>query len=147
MSIRELFSEKCVTFDLKARSKQGAIDELIELLKDAGKLDDTEAFRSSVIKREEEFSTGIGVGIAVPHGRGNMVKETSIAFGKSPVGIDFQASDGEPVFLFFLLAVPESDSDTHLRALAEIARKLMHAEIREKLLNINTYEEFLNIWS
>jgi PTS system fructose-specific IIA component/PTS system nitrogen regulatory IIA component len=146
MTTKEMFSKDRVSFDLKATSKDEAINELIEILYDDGKIIDKKKFKEAVLKREEEFSTGIGMGIAIPHGKSNAVKEASIAFGRSNKGIDYESMDDKPAHLFFLIAVPEESSDVHLRALSEISRKLMHTEIRENLLRAQSFEEFIKVF-
>ena len=143
MSVKEMFSEDRVKFDLKARTKNEVIDELISILVDTGKVVDKDEFKKAVLKREEEFSTGIGMGIAIPHGKSKAVKEASIVFGLSKEGIDYKSMDDKPAHLFFLIAVPEESSDVHLRALSEISRKLMHTETREQIYNAKSFQEFI----
>jgi fructose-specific phosphotransferase system IIA component len=141
-----MFSKERACFDLKATTKDEVIDELIELLANDGKLTDKAEFKAAVIKREEEFSTGIGMGIAIPHGKCAAVKEASIVFGKSDAGIDYQSMDDELAHLFFMIAVPKESSDIHLRALSEISRKLMHTEVREGLLKSKGFEELSRVF-
>lgn len=144
MTTKEMFSKERVTFDLKSQTKKEVIDELIDILVADGKVNDKDAFREAVMKREEEFSTGIGMSIAIPHGKSDSVNEASIVFGRSNAGIDYESMDDLPAHLFFLIAVPMESSDLHLRALSEISRNLMHKEIRDQLMNCQTYEEFIN---
>ena len=146
MSTRDMFSKTRVCFDLKATTKNEAIDELIELLEKDGKLTNKGEFKEAVLKREEEFSTGIGMGIAIPHGKSSAVIEASMVFGKSEKGIDYQSMDDEPAHLFFLIAVPNDSSDVHLRALSEISRKLMHSEVRNQLLKAESFEELISVF-
>lgn len=144
MTTKEMFSKERVTFDLKSQTKKEVIDELIDILVADGKVNDKDAFREAVLKREEEFSTGIGMSIAIPHGKSDSVNEASIVFGRSNAGIDYESMDDLPAHLFFLIAVPMESSDLHLRALSEISRNLMHKEIRDQLMNCQTFEEFIN---
>lgn len=146
MATKDMFSKERVKFDLKAKTKSEVIDELIEILYKDGKVTDKEELKKAVLHREEEFSTGIGMGIAIPHGKCSAVKEAAITFGLSKAGIDYQSMDDEPAHLFFLIAVPEASSDIHLRALSEISRKLMHTEIRQKLYEINDFDSFVKIF-
>ncbi|SMC29254.1 PTS system D-fructose-specific IIA component (F1P-forming), Frc family [Clostridium acidisoli DSM 12555] len=146
MSVKEMFSEDRVNFDLKASNKNEVLDELIDILVDTGKVIDKDVFKNAVLKREEEFSTGIGMGIAIPHGKSSAVKEASIVFGLSKKGIDYKSMDDEPAHLFFLIAVPEESSDVHLRALSEISRKLMHTETREGIYNAKSFHEFIKVF-
>lgn len=146
MATKDMFSKNRMCFDLKATNKDEVIKELIEILYDDGKITDKEKFRQAVLKREEEFSTGIGMGIAIPHGKSDTVKEASITFGRSNKGIDYESMDDKPAYLYFLISVPEESSDIHLRALSEISRKLMHTEIREKLFKAESFEEFIEVF-
>ena len=146
MEIKDLFSKERVKFNLTSQNKGEVIDELISTLYDDGKISDKEEFKKAVLKREEEFSTGIGMGIAIPHGKSSTVKEASIVFGKSKAGIEYGSMDGKPAHLFFLIAVPENSNDIHLKALSQISRKLMHTEIREKLMNVCDFEEFIKVF-
>ncbi|WP_010241012.1 PTS sugar transporter subunit IIA [Clostridium arbusti] len=146
MATKDMFSKERINFNLKANSKEKVIDELIEVLYEDGKVTDKEELKKAVIKREKEFSTGIGMGIAIPHGKCSAVKEATITFGLSKMGIDYQSMDDKPAHLFFLIAVPEESSDVHLRALSEISRKLMHTDVREKLYNVNNFDEFIKIF-
>lgn len=146
MATKDMFSKERVSFNLKASTKDEVLEELIQILINDGKIIDKDEFKKAVLKREEEFSTGIGMGIAIPHGKSSAVKEASIVFGRSSKGIDYQSMDDEPAHLFFLIAVPEQSSDLHLRALSEISRKLMHADIREKISNADTFEDFIKVF-
>ncbi|ACM59300.1 PTS system D-fructose-specific IIA component (F1P-forming) (Frc family) [Caldicellulosiruptor bescii] len=143
MDIKALFSPSRMSFELQAETKEAVVDELIELLHKDGKLSDKEKFKKAVIKREEEFSTGIGMGIAIPHGKDSSVLEPCIAFGVSKKGVDFDSMDGEPVYIFFLIAVPENADDTHLHVLSFISRKLMHEDVRKKLYNAKSFEDVI----
>jgi nitrogen PTS system EIIA component len=146
MAIKDMFSKERVNFNLKSGTKDDVIRELAHILYNDGKLKDEEEFIKAVFKREEEFSTGIGMGIAIPHGKSSAVKEPSIVFGRSNDGIDYESMDDQKAYLFFMIAVPEESSDLHLRALSEISRKLMHSDVREKLFKTSNFEEFINIF-
>ncbi|MCM8710221.1 PTS sugar transporter subunit IIA [Clostridium sp. SYSU_GA19001] len=146
MSTKDMFSKERVNFNLKASTKNEVLDELIDMMVADGKVIDKDKFKQAVLKREEEFSTGIGMGIAIPHGKSDAVKEASIVFGRSDKGIDYQSMDDKPAHLFFLIGVPQESSDLHLRALSEISRKLMHSDIREQLFNAQSFEEFIKVF-
>lgn len=146
MSTKEMFSKERVSFNLKATTKNEVIDELIELLEKDGKLANKEEFKEAVLKREQEFSTGIGMGIAIPHGKSSAVKEASLVFGNSKKGIEYGSMDGQPAHLFFLIAVPQESSDIHLRALSDISRRLMHSEVREQLLKAQSFNELTTVF-
>jgi len=147
MELKDMFSKERIVFNMKSKTKSEALEELIGLLVKDNKVNDPAVFKQAVLKREEEFSTGIGMGIAIPHGKSNAVKEASIVFGKSSEGIDYDSMDGKPAHLFFLIAVPEAEaSNVHLKALSEISRKLMHSEVREGLMNCGSFEDFLKVF-
>ncbi|ABP68017.1 putative PTS IIA-like nitrogen-regulatory protein PtsN [Caldicellulosiruptor saccharolyticus DSM 8903] len=143
MDIKELFSPNRLCFDLKAKTKEEVIDELIDILYNDGKLTDKEKFKKAVMKREEEFSTGIGMGIAIPHGKDSSVLEPCITFGVSKSGVDFDSMDGKPTHIFFLISVPDNAADTHLHVLSFISRKLMHEDVREKLYNAKSFDDLI----
>jgi len=143
MNTKDMFSKERVTFNLLSENKLAVIDELIDLLAADGKIKDKDQFREAVLHREKEFSTGIGMGIAIPHGKSDAVREASIVFGRSQKGIDYESMDDLPAHLFFLIAVPMESSDLHLRALSEISRNLMHKEVRDRLMTCQSFEEFI----
>lgn len=146
MLTKDMFSKERVNFNLQSKTKSDAISELIDILVADGKVIDKEEFKKAVLHRESEFSTGIGMGIAIPHGKSDAVREASIVFGRSDAGLDFESMDDLPAHLFFLIAVPAESSDLHLRALSEISRKLMHEEIRESLMQVTSFEEFIKVF-
>ncbi|QAV33196.1 PTS system D-fructose-specific IIA component (F1P-forming), Frc family (TC 4.A.2.1.4) [Fervidobacterium changbaicum] len=143
MEIKQLFSPNRVCFDLKSKTKEEIIEELIDILYKDGKLTDKESFKRAVMKREEEFSTGIGMGIAIPHGKDRSVLEPCITFGISRNGVDFESMDGKPAHIFFLISVPDNADDTHLHVLSLISRKLMHEDVREKLYNASSFDDII----
>lgn len=145
MNIADIMNDKMIKLQLNSKDKISVIKELAEILYENGKLYDKEKYIEAVLKREEEFSTGVGMGIAIPHGKSSAVKEPAIAFGRSLDGIEYGALDGKPSNIFFIIAVPENSNDEHLRLLSQISRKLMHNEIREKLLKANTPSEIIEI--
>jgi PTS system nitrogen regulatory IIA component len=143
MEIKDILDEKMVVFDLKATTKEEVLKELVSILKKNGVIDDEEGFLNIVKKREEEFSTGIGYGIAIPHGKSDLVKKPSVVFGKSKKGVDYNSMDGKPAYIFFLIAVPENSDDLHLKVLAELSRSLMHEEVRKMLEKASTPEDVI----
>lgn len=145
MNIQELLDENSVIFDMKSNSKVSAIKEMVDVLDKNNKLNNKDMYLKAVLEREEEFSTGIGFGIAIPHGKSSAVKMPSLVFAKSISGIDYDSFDNKLVNLLFLIAVPENSNDTHLKILSNLSRKLMHQEIREALINANSYEDIINI--
>lgn len=122
MSLIDLVVEKIVKVPLESTDKPDVIRELVQILKDAGEIDDFEAVLKAVQEREFKRSTGLQDGIAVPHGKTNAVSTLKLAIGISPAGIDFDSLDGKPSNLIFLLIAPPGMSGPHVEALAEIAK-------------------------
>jgi PTS system nitrogen regulatory IIA component len=143
VEIKDILDEKMMVFDLKATTKEEVLKELVSILKKNGVIDDEEGFLNIVKRREEEFSTGIGYGIAIPHGKSDLVKKPSVVFGKSKKGVDYNSMDGKPAYIFFLIAVPENSDDLHLKVLAELSRSLMHEEVRKMLEKASTPEDVI----
>ncbi|MDT8718588.1 PTS sugar transporter subunit IIA [Clostridium sp. 19966] len=143
MNITEIMNKDLIKLELEADNKNDAIRELADIIDKTGNLNNKEEYINAVMEREKVFSTGIGMGIAIPHGKTNAVKKPTLAFGRSKKGIDYNSMDGTPAKLFFIIAVPEDSNDEHLRLLAQISRKLMHEELRNNLLNASTAEEIL----
>lgn len=143
MNIQDLLSASRVKFTLQSQNKMEVIDELIEILDADGKLSDKDKYKEAVLRREKEFSTGIGMGIAIPHAKDSSVKEAALTLGISKEGINYEALDGTPAHLFFLIAVPADSNDVHLKVLSYISRKLMHQEVRDCLMSAKTYEDVL----
>lgn len=143
MRITDLLTEDTIAMDLRADTKIGVIDELIAQLEGAGKLTDPKAFKQNILTREEQSTTGIGEGIAIPHAKSAAVKHPAIAFGRSLEGIDFESMDGQPANLFFMIAASEGANDAHLEALSRLATFLMDEKFRERILTAGTKEEVL----
>jgi PTS system nitrogen regulatory IIA component len=143
MNIQDLLSASRVNFSLQSHTKTEVINELIEILNADGKLSDKDKYKEAVLRREKEFSTGIGMGIAIPHAKDSSVKEAALTLGISKGGIDYEALDGTAAHLFFLIAVPADSNDVHLKVLSYISRKLMHQEVRDSLMSAKTYEDVL----
>jgi len=142
--IEEILDKDMMIFDLKSKDKLSVLKELIKPLAAKGAIDDEGKFLEVVLKREEEFSTGIGMGVAIPHGKSSLVKKASLVFGKSKDGIDYNSMDGKPAYLFFLIAAPEDSDNLHLKILAKLSRSLMHEEVRDELNRAETYEDVIN---
>ena len=134
MNIENVIDENCICLDLAAATKWDAINELANLLLAAGRITNVQEYVAAVRKREEQVSTGVGMGIGIPHGRSAAVCRPTVAFGRSTQGIDFDSIDEEPVDLLFLLAVPETVEDReYMATLASLARMLAHDDFQEKL--------------
>ncbi|KAB2877856.1 PTS sugar transporter subunit IIA [bacterium] len=145
--LSEILLPSTIYLDLKGLTKQEIIDELITILDRAGFLLDRAAVREAVIERESKLSTGLGAGVAVPHGKTSGVNRLVAAFGIKREGIHFDAADGQPVKLFFMLVSPPSVSGPHVKALAQIAKFLRTDKNKEKLLNAKTSEEIHKIFA
>lgn len=147
MKNSNLFSENCINLNLKGSTKSEIIDELVEMLNAAGKLNDKEEYKKQILKRESQSSTGLEEGIAIPHAKTAAVKIPSIAFGLSKNGIDYESLDGEPSKLFFMIAAPANASDTHIEILSKLTTMLLDDDIRERLLEVKTPQEVIEILS
>jgi len=145
MRLTNLINEELIELELKASKKEDVILEMVTLLEKAGKVSDREIYFKSVIERENLGSTGIGKGIAIPHGKSDVINEVSIAFGRSTRGIDFDSLDDKPVNLVFLLAAPKNVGGVYLKALAQLSRLLRQQEFRESILSANNKSEVLDI--
>ena len=138
----EILTKELVVFPLEAATKEEALSLLSDALLKEKRISSKETFLEDVLKREKDFTTGFGDGFAIPHGKSKSVLSPSIAVGKCPDAVEWEALDGKPVSLIFLLAVPESQAGTtHLKILAKLAENLMDDEIREHLISLNTSEE------
>ena len=135
MKIIDYLSENDILSHLHASSREGVIKEMVSHLKDTGKIEDPEELVNILLDREVLGSTGIGHGVAIPHGRLGGLDEILLVFGRSPEGVDFDAHDGEPVKLFFLLVAPEDSAGLHLKTLARISRIVKSPECRKALLD------------
>ena len=135
MKITDYLTENDIISRLRASSREEVIEEMVAHLKEAGKIDDAEGLVHILLDRELLGSTGIGHGVAIPHGRLGGLNEMLLVFGRSPEGIDFDSHDGEPVNLFFLLVAPEDSAGLHLKTLARISRLVKSPECRKALLD------------
>ncbi|HEC2172338.1 TPA: PTS sugar transporter subunit IIA [Staphylococcus delphini] len=145
MRITELLTKETIAMDLSATTKEGAIDELAQQLNQAGKLNHLDDYIAAIHKREQQSSTGIGEGIAIPHAKVEAVKTPAIAFGKSKAGVDYDSLDMQPAHLFFMIAAPATGAQTHLDALAKLSSVLMDESVRQALLEADSPEEVLAI--
>ena len=147
MSITEFLNERAVSCDLQATDKEGAIRELVSLLVRAGSVKDKDVGRLTqiLLDREALGSTGIGQGVAIPHGKSNCVSRLVSAFGVSKHGMNFDSLDGEPAQLFFLLVAPEDSAGPHLKALARISRLLKDKHFRDSLRTARDEKTLLKI--
>ncbi len=133
MKIVEFLNEKAVTANIKSTSKEGVIREMVDVLAKAEGFRNKEDLVKALIARENLGSTGIGQGVGIPHAKTNVVKKLVAAFGLCPQGVNFDALDGEPVYILFLLVAPEDSAGPHLKGLARISRLLKDKYFRESL--------------
>ena len=141
MDIRDLLLKDVMIMDMQATTKDEAIDELVHKYAEQGVINDEALYKQDIIKREAESTTGIGDGIAMPHAKDKAVQRATVLFAKSQNGVDFNALDGQPVHLFFMIAAPEGANNTHLAALAALSSLLIDPELVGKLKNAQTPEE------
>lgn len=133
-----------MTLSMKARKKKDAIEELVTVLHDAGKIGEINHLLSELSARENAVSTGIGQGVAIPHYMGiHGPDDTYIVFGRKREGIPFDALDNKPVTLFFLIAGPEGKKNNHLQLLCKLARILRDPQLRESLLDAITPDDII----
>lgn len=145
MKITEMLKREFVLEQLKAANKRDALAELAGVFAQGRINVDTEAMLHVLLERERLGSTGIGDGIAIPHGKLPGLEEMVVSFGRSREGIAFEAMDGKPVHLFFLLMAPENSAGQHLKALAKISRMLKDANFRKNLLEAKMHEDLFRI--
>ena len=147
MDIRELLRTDLMIMDLKAQTKAEVIDEMVRNLFEKGVIKDEEAYKKDIIKREEEGSTGMGDGIAIPHAHNEAVNEPAVMFAKSQAGVDYDSLDGQPAHLFFMIAAPEGGDNTHLQALAALSQVLMNPDVTSALKSADTPEKVQAIFA
>jgi PTS system nitrogen regulatory IIA component len=145
MKLVDLLGTGTVVVDLKAQGKQDVLQELCQILQSAGKLPEDKPMVDVLMERESLGSTGIGQGVAIPHGKSAAVKEQVAALGISRRGVDFDALDGESVYIVFLLIAPVDAAGNHLKALAKISRLLKDKFFRQALRDAKTSDEILRI--
>lgn len=145
MKITDLLSAETIHLEMTAKGKQEAINELASILASAGRLTDVEKFKKEIMAREELGSTGVGDGIAIPHAKTDAVKQPSIVFGRSSEGVEYDALDGKPVHLFFMIAATEGANNQHLDTLARLASMLIDSKFKEQLLQAKDKQEVLAI--
>lgn len=145
MRIIDLLDERSISLDAAPTSKNEALDMVIELMIKNGKIRDKEAYKKQVYLREEESTTGIGGGIAIPHGRCSAVKKPGLAVMVVRDGVDFASLDGEPVNLIFLIAAPDTKDNVHLDILSKLSVLLMDEDFTARLKTAKTVEEFLKV--
>ena len=145
MRITELLDKKSISLDAAPKSKAECLDIAVELMAKSGKLSDKEAYKKLVYAREEESTTGVGEGIAIPHGKGDCVKKPGLAAMVIKDGVDYEALDDEPVNILFLIAAPDTKDNVHLDVLSKLSMMLMDEDFRNNLINSKSVDEFIDI--
>lgn len=145
MSLHELLSPSCIRVPLGATDKKSAIDELVDMLADAGKVSDPQELKDAVWTREQARTTGIGYSLAIPHGKSAGVPDLAMAIGKPGEPIDFSAIDNKPVRLIVLLASPLDRTSDHIQALARISRLMASEEFRSQIYQAETPEQLYEL--
>ncbi|HEM6083634.1 TPA: PTS sugar transporter subunit IIA [Streptococcus suis] len=146
MKIQDVLRKDVMLLDLQATSKEAVIDEMITSLVDKGYVTDFDVFKTGIMNREAQTTTGLGDGIAMPHAKNAAVKEATVLFAKSNKGVDYASLDGQPTDLFFMIAAPEGANDTHLAALAELSKYLMKPGFADKLRGVSSPEEVISVF-
>lgn len=145
MRITDLLSKDGVELNVTAKDKNDIIDKMTNLMLKTGRITDLNAYKELVLKREEEGSTGVGEGIAIPHGKGDCVTEPGLVAMVVPDGVEYDALDSKPVNLLFMIAAPNTSDNVHLDVLSRLSTMLMDTEFKNKLISAKSKEEFLNI--
>ena len=125
MRITDLLDQRSILLDAAPKTKSEALDQIVDLMAKSGKIRDLEAYRKQVYLREEESTTGIGEGIAIPHGKCSAVERPGLAAKVVKDGVDFESLDGEPVTLIFLIAAPNTEDNVHLDVLSKLSVLMM----------------------
>ena len=147
MDIRSLLMKDIMIMDLKATTKSEVIDEMVHNYYEHGIIDDENLYKKDIIKREEEGSTGMGDGIAIPHAHDAAVKKPAVQFARSVAGVDYDSMDGQPAHLFFMIAAPEGGDNTHLQALAALSQVLMNPDVVTALKAADTPDKVQDIFA
>ena len=147
MDIRSLLMKDIMIMDLKATTKSEVIDEMVHNYYEHGIIDDEDLYKKDIIKREEEGSTGMGDGIAIPNAHDAAVKKPAVQFARSVAGVDYDSMDEQPAHLFFMIAAPEGGDNTHLQALAALSQVLMNPDVVTALKAADTPDKVQDIFA
>ena len=145
MSLLHILSEKSTVVGLEGETKEDIITELVGSLEVGKVISDRDKVLEAVLEREKIMSTGIGDGIAIPHGKSEAVIKLAAALGTQRRGVDFEALDGEPAYVFFLLVSPANVSGPHIKALARMSRLLKNDDFKKRLVAASTAEEIVSV--
>jgi len=141
LKITEILQEQCIVADIKGQTKREVISELVEALAKARLIEDVVTAVNVVMDREKLGSTGIGNGVAVPHGKLKNINNIMCAFGRSQNGVDFDAVDRAPVYIFFLVLAPEDSASLHLKVLSRITKILRDQSLRKKIIKFTNVSD------
>ena len=145
MKITDLLKKNGIALNPNVKTKEEAINKLVDLMNETGRLNDKEAYKEAVLARESLSTTGIGDNIAIPHAKTTAVKEAGLSAMVLTNGIDYDSLDGEPAKLFFMIAAPEGENNLHLDVLARLSMMLMDPEFKDQLINAKSVNEFLEL--
>ncbi|EES48367.1 fructose-specific PTS transporter subunit EIIC [Clostridium botulinum] len=145
MRIVDLLKKQGIELNFNPSSKDECIEKLVNLMDKTGNLNNKEEYKKAIIAREAQSTTGIGEGIAIPHGKTNAVKKASLAAAVCKKGVDYDSLDGAPANLFFMIAVPDNSDNLHLEVLARLSTILMDEKFRETLINCEDKDQFLKL--
>jgi PTS system nitrogen regulatory IIA component len=147
MKILEILDKRFIIPELSAAGKEGILRELVRVIAKVEKQVDEGRMVEILLERESLGSTGIGEGVAIPHGKSKDVKKLLASFGRSVPGLDFRSMDQKPTHLFFLLVAPEDSAGIHLKALAQISRLMKDTQFRKRIMGAKTGEEIFAIFA
>jgi PTS system nitrogen regulatory IIA component len=147
MKILDILDKRVIIPQLTSKTKEGVLRELVHVLPETDRQVNEDRLIEVLLERESLGSTGIGEGVAIPHGKSREVKKILASFGRSLPGLDFQALDGKPTYLFFLLIAPENSAGLHLKALAQISRLMKDPAFRKRLMEAASADEIYAIFS
>jgi fructose-specific phosphotransferase system IIA component len=145
MNLKKVLSPDSVWIDLKADTKKGIIEEMIDRLMAAGRIKDREGALKAVLDREAKMSTGMQNGVAIPHGKSECIKSLVAAIGLNKAGVNFDSMDGSPCTIFIMTLSPAKRTGPHIQFLAEVSRLINQPAEREKLLAAKTHAEIYEI--
>jgi len=146
MKVGDLLKADCCDFNCTATTKEQLLISMAHMLNNAGCLNSYSKYLETVYRREEEFCTGVGFGLAIPHGKSDSVKFPSLAFSSLKNGIDYGSFDDMPVTIAFMVAVPLESNNLHLEVLAAISRKMVHEDTQEALKKASSYSDVLKVF-
>ena len=145
MALLDVLGEQCVRVGLEGEDKEEVLEELVDALVRAGRVTDREAALEALLERERMGTTGIGGGVAIPHGKHQSIRELAAALGTSRSGVEWEAADGEPVYLVFLVLAEADNPGPHVQLLADIARLLKTPGLRKRLVSAGSPDEVIRL--